>query len=851
MVRAPTFRPFAARGRRPVVAILLTIALSSALGVGLSVRSTKNSAHRATVIQIAARQRTLAERYVNEILLVQAGKDADPAEIASVLRRSAHALLDGGLAPSVNGDDDETVLPGEHGSLVRRQLEQERRLIGDLTATGSALLAGRRIDDIPLTAHEHLSPSDPLMRLRTLAALSSNVSFNVARTIGTAEDHNINHLITLQVGLGIGGLLTSLLLAGALIAATRRQTAHFRSLVSSSTDLVFVLGAGGCRYVSRSVSQLVGRPEGDLFGSGVFSFVHEIDRPSLRSVGSHGIPRELVFRLRNAAGELRQVEAHVTDLRDDRHVRGVVLNARDITERLRAERAALESAERLRALVDASPLAIVAVDAQGLVSMWSDAATAIFGWTAEEAVGAPPPFIPAGEDAEMRALLSRVLAGERLDNVQLVRSRKDGAQIEVLLSAAPLRDAFGVIVGAVGVFVDVTERCAVEQRLQQSERLEAIGRLAGGVAHDFNNLLMAIGGHSALALSRLPEDASPKLHESVSELGRCVERAAALTQRLLAFGRQQVLQPEAVDPGESIRSLERMLRPALRDDISLTYDLPAELPSIEVDRAQLEHALVNLVLNAADAMPRGGDITMRAERDARSRVTAMGGFEIPPGDYVRIAVSDTGTGIPRELIPKLFEPFFTTKRVGEGTGLGLASVYGFVKQTGGFVWAESTPGTGSAFTMLLPTVEADAKNSHYEPPAKQLAAGSGTILVVDDEPAVRSVVAEALKESGYRVVVAEDGNAALAVAAAHDGPIDLIVTDVVMPGIGGVEAAKQVTTLKPGVRCLYMSGYSEDVAAANAVLEGAYFLQKPFSLAALTEAVRHALNGTGGTRNGS
>ncbi|HEX6702502.1 MAG TPA: EAL domain-containing protein [Gaiellaceae bacterium] len=337
MRRRQAFRPFATRGRRTIVGILATFALFSAMTVTVSIWATSGSQHRAAVLEVAARQRTLAERYVQEVLLARAGAQADPAQTGRLLARSADSLLNGGVAPAVDGDDDETPLPRADGGMVRAQLRQERRLVHDLTATGDAVLAGRPTTSIKLTADERLSVRDPVQRLRVLAALTSNVSLNAAHTIGAEDDRHITRLIVIELVLGAVGLLSSLLLAFGLIAATRRQTAHFRSLVTSSTDLVLVFGDGGCRYASESVAKMLGHTEEDLFGEGFARFVHEDDLPSLRAACAHGEPHEIVVRLANEFHEWRQLEAHVTDLRDDRQIRGIVLNARDVTERLRLE----------------------------------------------------------------------------------------------------------------------------------------------------------------------------------------------------------------------------------------------------------------------------------------------------------------------------------------------------------------------------------------------------------------------------------------------------------------------------------------------------------------------------------
>jgi diguanylate cyclase (GGDEF)-like protein/PAS domain S-box-containing protein len=319
------------------VAILLIFALFSVVSVALSIRATTRSQNKAAVVEAAARQRTLAERYVNDVLLARAGAQVDPARTAGLVGHSALALLNGGTAPAVPGDDDDIELPAASGSLVRGQLMQERRLVSDMTRTGSALLAGRPVSAVHLTAHEHLRVTDPILRLRILAALTSNVSLNAARTIAIQADDNINGLITTQILLGIAGLLTSLALGFALIAAARRQTTHFRSLVTASTDLVLVFGGGGCRYASQSVAAMVGQPDSELLGDGFLGFVHSDDLHQVREACDFGVPRELGFRVRNRFGEWRHLDAHVTDLRDDRHVRGVVLNARDNTERVRLE----------------------------------------------------------------------------------------------------------------------------------------------------------------------------------------------------------------------------------------------------------------------------------------------------------------------------------------------------------------------------------------------------------------------------------------------------------------------------------------------------------------------------------
>ena len=337
MFGRPNFSPFETRNRRAVVAILLTIGISSALTLGLSISATSRSKNRAVVLEVAARQRTLAEQYVGDVLLKKQGGQADPGYDAMVLTRSADALLDGGLAPQVNGNDDEAQLSPASGLVVRRQLEQEQRLVLDMENTGQALLSGQDVDAVPQTAGEHVRLTDPIQRLRELASLTANVSLNAARTMAAADDANISGLIMLQVALGGAGLVISLVLALALIAATRRQTAHFRSLVTASTDVVLVFGEGGCRYASQSVTRMLGHRDQDLLRGGYIEFVHPDDQSAVEAAVTGGHPSELVLRMANADGEWRDLEAHVTDLRHDRHIHGVVLNCRDVSERIRLQ----------------------------------------------------------------------------------------------------------------------------------------------------------------------------------------------------------------------------------------------------------------------------------------------------------------------------------------------------------------------------------------------------------------------------------------------------------------------------------------------------------------------------------
>ena len=344
--RGRHFRPFAGSGRRTVIAIFATFALVSVATVALSIAATSRSQNRATVVEIAGRQRTLAERYVQEVLLVRAGEQADPALTASTLAATAGALLNGGTAPVVQGDDDATAVGAATGPIIRNQLVEEQHLVRDLAAYGSALLAHRSLATVPVTGGEHVTASDPLLHLRVLGALTSANALNVSRSIAAQANSDIQNLIVMEILLGVLGLLVSLGLASALLLLTRRQSAHFRSLVNASSDLAVVLGEGGCRYASRSLATMVGKPESELLGGGLERVVHEDDRTRLENARQTGTPATMMLRLRNAAGEWRHVEARVSDMRDDRHLRGILINARDVTERVHLEHELAAQAQR-------------------------------------------------------------------------------------------------------------------------------------------------------------------------------------------------------------------------------------------------------------------------------------------------------------------------------------------------------------------------------------------------------------------------------------------------------------------------------------------------------------------------
>jgi two-component system cell cycle sensor histidine kinase/response regulator CckA len=420
------------------------------------------------------------------------------------------------------------------------------------------------------------------------------------------------------------------------------------------------------------------------------------------------------------------------------------------------------------------------------------------------------------------------------------RIRHKNGEWRVLEStASAVRNDNGEVAKLVIVNRDITERRHLEQQLLLSQRLEAVGKLSGGIAHDFNNILGVIIGYSEALQEKMAAD--DPMREAVDEIEKAGQRAAALTQQLLAFSRKQVLEPKILDLNSIVTDVEKMLRRLIGEDVDLEIIPSPTLGRVKADRGQIEQVILNLAVNARDAMPRGGQLkieTMNAdldEDDARRKRYVV------PGPYVMLQVSDTGSGMSAEVQSHIFEPFYTTKEQGKGTGLGLATVYGVVKQSGGYIWLESEIGKGSKFQVYLPRAEGVAT----EPARKQpslIAHGLGTILVAEDEPSLRKLTCNTLKEAGYKVLEAEDASKAIEIAKHSDSDIDLLLTDVVMPGMSGRELAENLSLKCPRMKILYMSGYTDGAVAAHGILEsGIVILRKPFSRVQLQQSVAEML----------
>jgi PAS domain S-box-containing protein len=635
---------------------------------------------------------------------------------------------------------------------------------------------------------------------------------------------------------------------------TDRVRAHEASeklaaIVASSEDAIVGKSLDGTvTSWNAAAERIFGYSAEEMVGRSIYTLIppelHDLERDVLRRV-ARGEPGEFseTERIRSDGRRIK-IALSVSPIRDTSgQVVGASSVKRDITEEKRVEAALAVATARSRDLDQALDAAQALVrDLDDRILHWTGGAARLYGWSAAEAIGRVSHELLRTEFPQPLEAIREALLSQGRWQGELTHVAKDGRRLHISSQWVLLRDSGGRPRTIAEVNTDETARRQAEERVRQNERLEVIGQLAGGVAHEANNQMTVVLGAAAFLLRR-PE-LSQIARQDIEHIRAAAERTAAITGQLLAFSRRQVLQPRVLDLDETVRGLEGVLRRALGERSTLALELNAPAGLVKADPGQLAQVLLNFVLNSRDAMPMGGRVTINTalteltDRYARQHP----GITILPGRYAVLSVSDTGHGMSHETTARVFEPFYTTKPIGRGTGLGLATVYGIVKQSGGYVWVYSEVGQGTTFKVYLPlATEAEAVSA--APPAPTLASGE-TVLIVEDEPAVRQMASRALREYGYRVLEASHGREALEILERCEGSIRLLLTDVVMPEMDGPELARRAGERRPDLAVLFMSGYTDDEIVRRGLLEKEQpFLQKPFTPEALSEQIERLLKG--------
>jgi hypothetical protein len=637
-----------------------------------------------------------------------------------------------------------------------------------------------------------------------------------------------------------------------------------QDLLETLPDAIVAVDRNGIIVqVNSQAQELFGYKRDELIGQKVEMLVPESYRPqhhNHRANFAHapktrrmGADLELYGRRRN--GSEFPVEISLSPVATEDGM--LVLSAiRDISDRKRmAEELRRASEElhrrtveqlgenraRLASIIDSSEDAILSKDLNGVITSWNRGAEHIYGYTSEEAIGKHISLLTPGDHtAEISKILGQIALGETVEHHESVRVTKDGRQLNVSISVSPLRDASDKIVGASVIARDITAQKRSEGQLRQAQKMEAIGRLAGGVAHDFNNILGIINACTEFLRDRIDPAAEPSLY--VENIRKASERGRALTKQLLAFSRTSAIQPRVLDLNERLRDISKLLRPLLGDDVEILIVPRSASAVVEADPGQLDQIVVNLAVNARDAMPHGGKFILETGAVSFDEAFAEQNQAMRPGKYILLAVSDTGHGMDEATMSRIFEPFFTTKDKGKGTGLGLATVYGIVKQSAGHILVYSEPGHGTTFKIYLPSADHKIRlGSKVEVetvgPERQ-----ATILLVEDDEIMRSLTRQLLQEHGYTVVEADDGKSALEWAESHPQPVDLLLTDVVMRRMSGPELVERLHPSRPTLKVVYMSGYTGELIAEREMLQrGITLLEKPFSRTTLLNTIHATL----------
>ena len=628
----------------------------------------------------------------------------------------------------------------------------------------------------------------------------------------------------------------------------RDSEEQYRRLFETADDGILLLEKSKLkiRHANPAITAMLGYSNEELIGNDMkgIGFPDKIgtSQEILQTLNKDGIAHFGDVAVQNKAGRSIHSDIYMAD-------RAILVqcNIRDITERKRAEEALKESEQRFRTVAEYNYHWESWVGPDGKYIYVSPSCERITGYSAEEFMKDPELFTrivhPDDRETVSMHMKSHVdTEGTEGNHIDFRIITRGDAISWISHYCQPVYDEEGNRLGVRASNIDFTDRMRLSEQLTQSQKMEGIGRLAGGIAHDFNNLLTTIMGYTEIILMQVDQE-SP-LRSGMEEIKKASNRAADLTRQLLAFSRKQIIQPVVLNINHEVAEMDRMLRRMIGEDIDLVTILEPELWKVKFDPGQLDQVVMNLAVNAKDAMPEGGKLTIEtANMDLDETYTRRHGVEMKTGHFVMIAVSDTGMGMDEETQSHIFEPFYTTKEKGKGTGLGLSTIYGIVKQHGGFIWVYSEPGRGTTFKIYLPKVEAEEAFAGEKQIQPQNLEGSETILLAEDDDSARKLVRSILQDYGYRILEAQDGEEAVRLFEQHEGPIHLLLTDVVMPGMNGRELAGRLQPLKPEMKVLFMSGYTDNAIVQHGVLEpGMSFIQKPFTPKDLASEVRKVLD---------
>ena len=653
--------------------------------------------------------------------------------------------------------------------------------------------------------------------------------------------------------------------APSLSAKTMAAVLLSPDLLEALPDAIVVVDREGTMVqVNSQAQQLFGYERDELLGQKVEMLVPESHRrqhhhhredfaqtPKLRRMGAD---LELYGRRRNGSAFPVEISlspastlngtfvlSAIRDISDRKRVAEELRRANEELRRRTAEQLG-EYRSRLALIIDSSDDAIISKNLDGTITSWNKGAERIYGYTSEEVIGKPISLLaPNNRADEITEILQKIAEGESIEHYESERVAKNGRRLNVSISVSPLRDAKGDIVGASAIARDITAQKKAEVQFRQSQKMEAIGRLAGGVAHDFNNILAIINACTEFLRDRIDPAAEPSHY--IENIKKASERGASLTRQLLAFSRTHEIQPRVLDLNERLKDIGKLLRPLMGDDVEILIVSKSPAAVVEADPGQLDQVVVNLAVNARDAMPNGGKFILETRAARFDEAFAEQHQAMAAGKYVVLAVSDTGNGMDEATVSRIFEPFFTTKEVGKGAGLGLATVYGIVKQSAGHILVYSELGHGTTFKIYFPC--ADHKiglesNTEVETVAPKRQ--GTTILLVEDDETMRSLTRQVLQEHGYAVVDADDGKSALEWVESHSDPIDLLLTDVVMRRMSGPELVDRLSASRPQLKVVYMSGYTGELIAEREMLKrGITLLEKPFTRTALLNAIHTTL----------